>query len=98
MRLRIDEIQKYLDKATPGPWSGNGNVPFYATLKKPAASLSKHDTPYSPHWRVEDVELVLNLRNGDAQFLIDEVRRLEKENDNLEELLNLLVDESSKLE
>lgn len=60
----LEELERLNAQATPAPWTGTSNIPFYAFLDKPAPSLSKHDTPTSPHWRIADAELVLFLRNN----------------------------------
>lgn len=62
--MLLEQLEKLESEATPAPWTGTGNIPFYAFLDKPAPSLSKHDTPTSPHWRIADVELVLFVRNN----------------------------------
>ena len=91
MKSRLDEIEARLAATSPAPWSGSGNLPFYATLDKPGPSLSKHDSERNDYWKVEDVEFVLSARNGDMQFLIDEVERLQLENDTLHDKIQDLI-------
>lgn len=55
----LSELEQARLEATQTEWTGTSNIPFYATLNKPAPSLSKHDTPNSPHWKIEDVKFVL---------------------------------------
>lgn len=60
----LRKLNKLHNEATPGPWSGHSNIPFYIVLDKPAPSLSSDDTEGSRHWRCEDALLVLFLRNN----------------------------------
>lgn len=68
---KIKELEELCEKATPGPWTGSSNIPFYSILDKPSPSLSKHDTPYSRHWRIADVEFVVVARNSFPEALKD---------------------------
>lgn len=61
---RLKEMREIANKATPAPWTGGANIPFYAYLNKPAPSLSKHEgTARGRHlWRIEDVTFVVAAR------------------------------------
>jgi hypothetical protein len=78
MIFTIEKIEKYLEKATPGNWTGHMNYPFYAVIDKPAPSLSKHDSERPNYWKIDDVEFVLVMKNGGVQFLLDEIKRLKE--------------------
>ena len=91
MKSRLEEIEASLAATSPAPWSGSVNIPFYGTLDKPGPSLSKHDSERSNYWKVEDVEFVLSARNGDMQYLIDEVKRLQLENESLHDKIQDLI-------
>ena len=65
----IDKLIKLNNEAAPSPWYGNANIPFNASIDKPRPSLSKHDSKCPHYWRVEDVALVLELRNNLDQLL-----------------------------
>ena len=72
----IEDLKKALKKKTETPWTASGNYPFYATLRKPAPSLSKHDKPNDDLWYYPDVTFVLMCANGGVQALFDEIDRL----------------------
>lgn len=77
--MKLEDIEKLIKNKTPGLWTGAANAPFYATLEKPAPSLSKHDDERPTYWRIQDVEFVLAMANGGAEFLVDEIKRLQNE-------------------
>jgi hypothetical protein len=57
---KIELLKSALKQATPvDEWTGTSNIPFYAEIKKPARSLSKHDGERSTYWRCEDVDYAL---------------------------------------
>lgn len=59
----IERFWKYHKEATPQPWEGSANTPFYASIDKPAPSLSKHDNDRPHYWRCEDVNYALTAIN-----------------------------------
>ena len=81
MIITIEQMEKALEKATPANWQSSGNWPFYAVMNKPAPSLSKHDDTRPNYWRYDDVSFVLLCRNGGVQMLLDEIKRLQTENE-----------------
>jgi hypothetical protein len=74
----LESIKEYSDKATPGPWTASGNIPFYVDLVKPAQSLSKHDLDRPTYWRYEDGEFVLNARM-DIPRLLEHIVEMESD-------------------
>jgi hypothetical protein len=74
----VERIKEALSKTTPGNWTAEGDYPFYVSLKKPAASLSKHDDTRPTYWPYHDGVFVLMCRNGGVQFLLDEIERLKE--------------------
>lgn len=77
-------LKQLAEAATPGPWRATGNLPFYATLEKPARSLSKHDDKRPDYWRVQDVEFVLA---ANPEVVLGLIARIEKLEAALEEIL-----------
>lgn len=69
--LNIKELEK---NATPGPWTGQANYPFYACIDKPAPSLSKHDAERPNYWRIEDVKFVVTART-EVPMLIEKLEQ-----------------------
>lgn len=74
----LKDIETRLKESTPGNWTGSSNQPFYATIDKPAPSLSKHDRERPHYWRIADVTFVLAAHNHDVPKLLEEVKRLKK--------------------
>jgi hypothetical protein len=75
--INLDDIKKRHQAATPGPWQGRVNYPFYGVLIKPAPSLSKHDQERPSYWRMEDVVFVVSA-HADITYLLSEIDRLQK--------------------
>lgn len=50
----IESLKKALKSIHPLPWEFSANVPFNVDLKKPRASLSKHDDERPTYWHYED--------------------------------------------
>lgn len=69
---RIEEIKKRLSEITPGPWGPNWsmNYPFYADVRKPAPSFSKHDSERPTYWRIQDAVFVA-AAESDIRYLLD---------------------------
>jgi hypothetical protein len=78
MTLTLDEIKELIKNKTKQEWTGSVNYPFYGTVHKPSASLSKHDGTRPEYWTIPDVMFVLAMANGGAEFLVSEIERLQK--------------------
>jgi hypothetical protein len=76
--MTLDEIKKVIEGKTKEKWKGSVNYPFYGVVHKPAPSLSKHDHERPEYWTISDVEFVLAMANGGAEFLVSEIERLQK--------------------
>jgi hypothetical protein len=78
-KKKLAYLKDLCKRATPAPWTGTVNYPFYAQLDKPAPSESKHEG--SPRgatlWRIADVEFVVSARQEMAN-LISYIEELEK--------------------
>lgn len=94
MKLTIQKIEQLLKEATPGNWTGEGNEPFSITLRKPAPSLSKHDSDRPTYWRCQDAMFVLVMKNVGTQFLLDEIKKLQETVVQLEVKIETLLDET----
>jgi hypothetical protein len=77
--ITVEQMQKALENATSGNWTGFSNRPFYSVIRKPGPSLSKHDDTRDTYWRCEDVEFVLLCKNGGVQVLLDHIKFLQRE-------------------
>lgn len=76
---RIQKIKERAMKATQGNWGPyDANLPFYAIVKKPAPSLSKHDLDQPSIWRVDDA-IFVSCAVEDVKFLLSEIERLQTE-------------------
>lgn len=65
----INFLKEKDKKAHPAPWSGSANYPFYACIDKPRPSLSKHDQERPQYMMIEDVDLLLFLRNNVSHII-----------------------------
>ena len=74
---KLEELEKIIKAKTPTTWYGTMNYPFYVSLMKPAPSLSKHDSERPTFWKMQDAEFVLAMANGGAEYLLNEVKRLQ---------------------
>jgi len=73
---RLKEIKDRLEKAMP--ITGSMNYPFYGHLKRPRASLSKHDKGHSCNlWHVDDVRFLVGAYE-DVKFLLEELEKYDK--------------------
>jgi hypothetical protein len=97
-KLDLQSLKEIASKATPGPWGEWGcNYPFYVDVKKPAPSLSKHDSERPTYWRMEDALFVLNFHPGKVLELLDCIEELEKNANKNAKSCNLLAEEIDKL-
>jgi hypothetical protein len=71
MTFDIKKLRKVAEEATPGPWKAGGNYPFYVDLRKPADSLSKHDSERPTYWRYQDGLFVLTFNPKTVLELLD---------------------------
>lgn len=69
---KIRGIKERHANATPGPWTGSMNWPFYAVVHKPAPSLSKHDDERSSYWRCADAAFTVSA-HVDMAFLLSQL-------------------------
>jgi hypothetical protein len=75
--ISLEKIEELVKAKTQTPWTGHANYPFYAVLDKPSASLSKNDGTRPEYWTISDVEFVLAMANGGAEYLLNEVKWLQ---------------------
>ena len=88
---RIEEIKERLSKATPGPWGPySANIPFNATVTKPAPSLSKYDDEQPTFWRCEDAVFIARA-HPDLTFLLAVVEEMSQALDKADWGLNELT-------
>lgn len=81
--MTLEELKSLIDKVTPSPWGPySANVPFYADVKKPAPSLSKHDRERPTYWRIEDAQFIAAARDW-LPKLIEENEHLQKALDDI---------------
>jgi hypothetical protein len=72
---KLDYIRQRHAAATPGPWKGHINYPFYGVVEKPAPSLSKHDDERPRYWRYQDAIFTVNAHT-DMTYLFHQIVRL----------------------
>jgi hypothetical protein len=77
--IDIEKLRKIAESAEPGPWGPwDGNYPFYVDVRKPSASLSKHDDERPTYWSHNDAAFVLTFNPKMVLELLDEIERLKE--------------------
>ncbi len=79
--MDIKKLRKIAEEATPGSWenSFSSNYPFYVDVRKPARSLSKHDSDRPTYWRHQDGLFVAVFNPKQVLELLDRIEELENE-------------------
>jgi len=58
------------------PWTASTNVPFYADIRKPRPSLSKHDGTRPSYWHINDAEYMLLCVN-EMPAILEYIKKLQ---------------------